>query len=42
MKYIIFHFQTQSPIYNQQYSGNGVAPTFVKVKHTYTYCMYIL
>lgn len=27
-----FHVQTQSPIYNQQFSGNGVAPTFVKVK----------
>ncbi|XP_033489180.1 palladin isoform X2 [Epinephelus lanceolatus] len=24
---------TQSPIYNQQYSGNGVAPTFVKCLH---------
>ncbi|KAG7223610.1 hypothetical protein INR49_028503 [Caranx melampygus] len=25
--------RTQSPIYNQQYSGNGVAPTFVKCLH---------
>uniref|UniRef100_A0A3Q1GEU4 Myotilin n=1 Tax=Acanthochromis polyacanthus TaxID=80966 RepID=A0A3Q1GEU4_9TELE len=25
--------QTQSPIYNQQYSGTGVAPTFVKCLH---------
>ncbi|XP_031135963.2 palladin isoform X2 [Sander lucioperca] len=25
--------RTQSPIYNQQYSGNGVAPTFVKGLH---------
>lgn len=27
-----FHVQTQSPIYHQQFSGSGVAPTFVKVK----------
>ncbi|KAK9517499.1 hypothetical protein VZT92_022866 [Zoarces viviparus] len=25
--------RTQSPVYNQQYSGNGVAPTFVKCLH---------
>ncbi|XP_027136887.1 palladin isoform X2 [Larimichthys crocea] len=25
--------RTQSPIYNQQYSGSGVAPTFVKCLH---------
>ncbi|XP_072252329.1 myopalladin isoform X2 [Leuresthes tenuis] len=25
--------RTESPIYNQPYSGNGVAPTFVKVLH---------
>ncbi|KAF0039693.1 hypothetical protein F2P81_007928 [Scophthalmus maximus] len=25
--------RTQSPIYNQQYSGNGVAPAFVKCLH---------
>ncbi|KAF1384359.1 hypothetical protein PFLUV_G00117500 [Perca fluviatilis] len=25
--------RTESPIYNQQYSGNGVAPTFVKGLH---------
>lgn len=30
--FFFFHFKTQSPVYNQQYSGNGVAPTFVKVK----------
>lgn len=34
VQHIILHFQSQSPIYNQQYSGNGVAPAFVKVKHT--------
>lgn len=27
----VFCVQTQSPVYNQQYSGKGVAPTFVKV-----------
>ncbi|MED6261599.1 hypothetical protein ATANTOWER_007340 [Ataeniobius toweri] len=25
--------RTQSPVYNQQYSGKGVAPTFVKCLH---------
>jgi len=30
--------QTESPIYNQPYSGNGVAPTFVKVRLNLLVC----